>query len=143
MRRGEHPGCARPADNSRFARYGICVPPSSPRVRSAAAGPVPPRLAPWAVRCCETPCAPARINATAICAAAADCRPNADPSTLFVLRRGFRWGSFRFALSRLLVLLSLFFLASRARCPVSFLAVSPVIRFECHVVLFQRVDRLV
>src|ERR1051325_4301534 len=61
---------------------------------------------------------------------------NADPLVFFAFRWYFARGSFSFALSRPLFLLSLFLFVSRARRPVSLEAISAIIRFECHGGLF-------
>jgi len=64
-----------------------------------------------------------------------------DPSILFVARRRFARGAFGFALRRLLLFLFAFFIAPGARRPVSFEAISPVIRPECHgTLLIKGVD---
>src|SRR5262249_53959790 len=59
---------------------------------------------------------------------------------VFVIRRDFGRDALRFALSHLLILLSLLFIPSGACRPVSFKTISPVIRPECHSILLSRVD---
>ena len=59
----------------------------------------------------------------------------AYPLALLVIRRGFGCVALSFAQRNLLVLLSLFFLAACACCPLSFSPVSSVIWLECHWIL--------
>jgi hypothetical protein len=65
----------------------------------------------------------------------ADC---SDPSALFVIRGDFRHGVFSFALSGLLLSLSLLFVPPGTCGPVAFKTISPVIGPECHGILLSR-----
>jgi hypothetical protein len=62
-------------------------------------------------------------------------KSQAYPLALLVIRRGFGCVALSFAQRNLLVLLSLFFLAPCACCPLSFSPVSTVIWLECHWIL--------